>query len=80
MGYDYDMCVFRRQSMAYARQKLLLQKQQTEDEERRGISMQQRAAVPQRTSFSSSYQSQFINHTQNASVEVINHCSSHCFP
>lgn len=57
--------------MAYARQKLLLQKQQTEDEERRGISMQQRAAVPQRTSFSSSYQSQFINHTQNASVEKV---------
>ncbi len=77
MGYDYGMCFYREEKMAYARQKLLLQKLQSEDEERRGVCIQQQqqptsqlSQSVQRPTFNSSYQSEFINHTQSA-AEVI---------
>lgn len=59
--------------MAYARQKLFLQKLQTEDEERRSVRTPQQQQQTtsggggQRLNFiGSSYQSEFINHTQSA--------------
>jgi hypothetical protein len=73
MGYDYGTCFYREElKMACARQKLILQKLQTEDEERRSVRTPQQQQQTtsggggQRLNFSSSYQSEFINHTQSA--------------